>query len=386
MAVLFDGIPLGRVSTSMTINATAVILLSLYVGVARRQNVSPAKLSGTVQNDILKEYVARGTYIYPPRPSLRIVTDLFAYCARELPNWNTISISGYHIREAGSPFRKWRSPRHASAMQKAFDAGLDVTSSGNESRSSTPTTISGDPIPGGAPVGRASCATVWATNRGRSSSASTPRRPAARRRRSSRTTISPRRPERWRRARRTSRSTATGARKPCRCRARNRRESRCGRSKSSRPRPVRRTRRSGRRIAQDRKLTDDIERRRNILSRIERRAARWCRAVHSTQIQEAYGSDHIDSGKAVVVGVNRHSEREASSPREMFRLIRPSDGRSNGPRRSKHTGGGHGASIRSRLGVGTRRRQPRPTHHRRRGSACDCRRDRGRHANRLRGA
>jgi methylmalonyl-CoA mutase N-terminal domain/subunit len=102
MAVLFDGIPLDRVSTSMTINSTAIILLALYVAIARRQNVAPAKLSGTVQNDILKEYIARGTYIYPPRHSLRIVTDIFTWCDQELPNWNTISISGYHIREAGS--------------------------------------------------------------------------------------------------------------------------------------------------------------------------------------------------------------------------------------------------------------------------------------------
>ncbi len=102
MAALFDGIPLGQVSTSMTINATAIILLALYVAVARRQGVPLAQLSGTIQNDILKEYVARGTYIYPPRHSMRIITDIFAWCERELPNWNTISISGYHIREAGS--------------------------------------------------------------------------------------------------------------------------------------------------------------------------------------------------------------------------------------------------------------------------------------------
>src|SRR5687768_7214109 len=102
MTALFDGIPLGTVSTSMTINATAIILLALYVAVAKRQGVSPAALSGTVQNDILKEYIARGTYIYPPAASLRIVTDIFAYCAHEVPQWNTISISGYHIREAGS--------------------------------------------------------------------------------------------------------------------------------------------------------------------------------------------------------------------------------------------------------------------------------------------
>ena len=102
MAKLFDRIPLDKVSTSMTINATAIILLALYVAVGKRQGVGARALAGTVQNDILKEYVARGTYIYPPRASLRIVTDIFAFCEREMPNWNTISISGYHIREAGS--------------------------------------------------------------------------------------------------------------------------------------------------------------------------------------------------------------------------------------------------------------------------------------------
>ena len=102
MERLFDGIPLDEVSTSMTINATAAILLSLYLAVARKQGVPFNKVRGTLQNDILKEYIARGTYIYPPAPSLRLVTDIFAYCAREVPNWNTISISGYHIREAGS--------------------------------------------------------------------------------------------------------------------------------------------------------------------------------------------------------------------------------------------------------------------------------------------
>src|SRR5687767_6394798 len=102
MERLFEGIPLGEVSTSMTINATAAVLLSLYLAVARKQNVSFDKVRGTLQNDILKEYIARGTYIYPPAPSLRLVTDIFAYCAREVPHWNTISISGYHIREAGS--------------------------------------------------------------------------------------------------------------------------------------------------------------------------------------------------------------------------------------------------------------------------------------------
>ena len=102
MAVLLDGIPLDRVSTSMTINATAAILLALYVAVAKRHGTTVEALSGTLQNDILKEYVARGTYIYPPRPSLRLVTDVIAFCEREMPHWNPISISGYHIREAGA--------------------------------------------------------------------------------------------------------------------------------------------------------------------------------------------------------------------------------------------------------------------------------------------
>src|SRR5687768_17537100 len=129
MTTLFDGIPLDQVSTSMTINATAIILLSLYVAVAKRQHVPLAKLSGTLQNDILKEYVARGTYIFPPRASLRIVTDIFAYCERELPNWNSISISGYHIREAGSTAVQEVAFTFAHAIayvQAAIDAGLDV--------------------------------------------------------------------------------------------------------------------------------------------------------------------------------------------------------------------------------------------------------------------
>jgi len=133
MARLFDGIPLDRVSTSMTINATAIVLLALYVAVGKRQGVAPAALSGTVQNDILKEYVARGTYIYPPEPSLRIVTDVFAYCEREVPQWNTISISGYHIREAGSTAVQEVAFTFANAVayvQAAIDAGLDVDTLG----------------------------------------------------------------------------------------------------------------------------------------------------------------------------------------------------------------------------------------------------------------
>jgi methylmalonyl-CoA mutase, N-terminal domain len=129
METLFDGIPLEKVSTSMTINATAAILLCLYVAVAKRQGASLGKLSGTVQNDVLKEYIARGTYIYPVRPAMRIVTDIFAWCRDHLPKWNTISISGYHIREAGSTAIQEVAFTLADGIayvQAALDAGLSV--------------------------------------------------------------------------------------------------------------------------------------------------------------------------------------------------------------------------------------------------------------------
>src|ERR687883_267717 len=129
MERLFEGIPLGEVSTSMTINSTASTLLCLYIAVAKRQGVAPAQLQGTIQNDILKEYVARGTYIYPPAPSMRLITDTFAYCAREIPNWNTISISGYHIREAGSTAAQEIAFTLADAIayvEAALAAGLRV--------------------------------------------------------------------------------------------------------------------------------------------------------------------------------------------------------------------------------------------------------------------
>src|SRR6516225_569003 len=129
MEALFDRIPLEKVSTSMTINATASILLCLYVAVAKRQGASLRKLSGTVQNDILKEYIARGTYIYPIRHAMRIVTDLFAYTNEHVPEWNTISISGYHMREAGSTAVQEVAFTLANGMayvQAAIDAGLEV--------------------------------------------------------------------------------------------------------------------------------------------------------------------------------------------------------------------------------------------------------------------
>ncbi len=129
METLFDNIPLEKVSTSMTINATAAILLCLYVAVAKKQGANLAKISGTVQNDVLKEYIARGTYIYPVRPAMRIVTDIFAWCRGNLPKWNTISISGYHIREAGSTAIQEVAFTLADGIayvQAALDAGLAV--------------------------------------------------------------------------------------------------------------------------------------------------------------------------------------------------------------------------------------------------------------------
>ena len=131
METLFQGIRLEGVSTSMTINSTASILLALYALVARRQGADWRKLSGTIQNDILKEYIARGTYIYPPRPAMRIITDIFAWAGRELPEWNTISISGYHIREAGSTAAQELAFTFANAIayiDAAIQAGLDVDS------------------------------------------------------------------------------------------------------------------------------------------------------------------------------------------------------------------------------------------------------------------
>jgi methylmalonyl-CoA mutase, N-terminal domain len=129
MEILLEGLPLDRISTSMTINATAALLLLLYQLVAEKQGYPPETITGTVQNDILKEYAARGTYIYPPQPSMRLITDLFTYCSRHLPNWNTISISGYHIREAGSTAAEEIAFTLADAIayvEAALAAGLDV--------------------------------------------------------------------------------------------------------------------------------------------------------------------------------------------------------------------------------------------------------------------
>lgn len=129
MEILFDGIQLESITTSMTINATASTLLAMYIALAKKQGADLSKISGTIQNDLLKEYAARGTYIYPPQPSMRIITDIFAYCSRELPKWNTISISGYHIREAGSTAVQELAFTLANGkayLQAALDRGLDI--------------------------------------------------------------------------------------------------------------------------------------------------------------------------------------------------------------------------------------------------------------------
>jgi methylmalonyl-CoA mutase N-terminal domain/subunit len=129
MRALFQGITLEQITTSMTINATGFILLGLYIALARRQGADMRKISGTIQNDILKEYAARGTYIYPPKPSMRIVTDIFEYCSQELPKWNTISISGYHIREAGSSAVQeiaFTLSNGKAYVKAALEKGLDI--------------------------------------------------------------------------------------------------------------------------------------------------------------------------------------------------------------------------------------------------------------------
>jgi len=129
MEILFNGIELEKITTSMTINASASVLLSMYIALAKKQGADLKNISGTIQNDILKEYAARGTYIYPPKPSMRIITDIFEYCSKELPKWNTISISGYHIREAGANAVQELAFTLADGkayLQAAIDKGLDI--------------------------------------------------------------------------------------------------------------------------------------------------------------------------------------------------------------------------------------------------------------------
>ena len=188
MVRLTAGIPLGEVSTSMTINAPAALLLLCYELAAADQGVPADALRGTVQNDVLKEYIARGNYIFPPRPSMRLTTDLFAYCAERIPRWNTISISGYHIREAGSTAaRSSPSPSRTGSRTATLPSSLvsrPTTSAPGSPSSSTPTTTCSRRWRSSAPrgaCGRASCATASARRgRGRRRSASMPRREAPR--------------------------------------------------------------------------------------------------------------------------------------------------------------------------------------------------------------
>src|SRR5215831_13020864 len=129
METLFKGIKLQKITTSMTINATAFIMLAMYIALAKKQGADLKKISGTIQNDILKEYAARGTYIYPPQPSMKLITDIFEYCSHELPSWNTISVSGYHIREAGSTAVQevaFTLSNGKSYLKAALDRGLDI--------------------------------------------------------------------------------------------------------------------------------------------------------------------------------------------------------------------------------------------------------------------
>ena len=330
MAVLFDGIPLDKVSTSMTINATAIILLALYVAVGKRQGVAPQKLSGTIQNDILKEYIARGTYIYPPRASLRIVTDIFAFCEREVPQWNTISISGYHIREAGSTAVQEVAFTLADAIayvEAALDAGSTSTRSAAALvllQRAQRLSRGGREVPRRAPAVGAHHARAIRRQESARAAAALPH--ADRRQHAHRAAAGqqhrPRRPAGAGRGASAARSrcTPTAATRRWRCRPRTRRASRCGRSRSS-------ATRSGVANTVDpfagsycvEKLTNEIE-------AGAARAARAHRAVGGTlaaieagyiqrQIQEsAYKAQiAIDRGDAVVVGVNRYVTDEAAT-------------------------------------------------------------------------
>ena len=186
MSVLFDGIPLDKVSTSMTINAPASTLLLMYQLVAESQGVPGSALTGTIQNDVLKEYIARGTYIYPPAASLRLITDIFAYCKAELPRWNTISISGYHMAEAGAtPAQEiaFTLSDGIEYVRAAIAAGMDVDEFAPRlafffvSRTSLLEEVASSAPPAGCGLG--SCATSSAPRtRSRSCSGSTPRPPA----------------------------------------------------------------------------------------------------------------------------------------------------------------------------------------------------------------
>jgi methylmalonyl-CoA mutase N-terminal domain/subunit len=295
----------------MTINATAIILLALYVAVASGR-ASPRDASGTIQNDILKEYVARGTYIYPPRASLRIVTDIFAFCERELPNWNTISISGYHIREAGSTAVQEVAFTFANAIayvQAAIDAGLDVNRSASGCRSSsTRTTISSRrsrKFRAARPCGRRSCAIASRHQPARAASCAShadgrqhAHRAAARQQH---------RPRRDAGAGRGARRDAVAAlqrpRRGAGVADRGVAGSRCARSRSSRSRPARPTPSIRSAARRGRSVTDAIEREARATIARNRQAGRDAgghrAAVIQREIQDAAyaAQQRIDSGE-----------------------------------------------------------------------------------------
>ena len=243
METLFDGIQLGDITTSMTINSPAAMIFAMYLVVAEKQGADWKKISGTIQNDILKEFIAQKEYIFPPRPSMRLITDIFGFCATEVPKWNTISVSGYHIREAGSTAAQelaFTLRDGIEYVQWGVDAGLDVDSSCRRSRSSsTRTATSSRRSPSTArreKSGLRRCRTALGRRTSaRGSCASTARLPASRSPRSSRTTTSSAR--RCRRFRRCSAartlSTRTRSTRRWRCRPPKRRPWRCARSRSS---------------------------------------------------------------------------------------------------------------------------------------------------------
>ena len=249
MELLFDGIPLGEVSTSMTINAPAALLLLLYELVAEEQGVAADALRGTVQNDILKEYCARGNYIFPPRPSMRITTDLFAYCAERLPRWNTISISGYHIREAGSTAVQELAFTLANGIAYCAGGGRRGPLAGRVRRAplvllqrAQPLLPGGGEVPRGAAAVGADHARAVRRDEPEGARAALPRadgrldadRAAAREQRRARRRAG----ALGGAAAARSRSTRTASTRRSRCRPSARRGSRCARSRSSPTRPA----------------------------------------------------------------------------------------------------------------------------------------------------
>ena len=406
MEELFAGIPLDRVSTSMTINATAIILLSLYIAVARRrQDIDPHELSGTMQNDILKEYVARGTYIYPPRASLRIVTDIFAFCERELPNWNTISISGYHIREAGSTAVQEVAFTFANAIayvQAAIDAGLDVDGFGQ--RLSFFFNAHNDFLEEIAKFRAAR--RLWAKVMRDRFGAKNPRAQQLRfHTQTAGSTLTAQQPDNnivrvacrrlLRSSAEPSRCTATAATRPWRSRPRSRRASRCGRSRSS-------PHESGVANTVDplggsfaiEELTDRIERDAACDHREDRRLGGTLAAIESGFIQReiqdaAYRAQQkIDSGNSVVVGVNRYATDEEATI-DVLRIDPEIETRQIDRVRRLRAARDDRTWRESMKAVETRRarrRQPGPARHPRRRSARHGRRDLRHDANGFRGA